>query len=53
MGIIKHLKSEWLSYGFETLDAIVGILVAFALDNWNEERKAGKLMEKIKLEIEI
>ncbi len=39
MGIIKHLKSDWLRYGFETLAIIVGILAAFALDNWNEDRK--------------
>lgn len=41
MKIFKHLKSDWFRYGFETLAVIVGILVAFALDNWNEERKSG------------
>ncbi len=39
MKIFKHLRSDWFRYGFETLAVIVGILVAFALDNWNEERK--------------
>jgi len=39
MKIFKHLRKEWFRYGFETLAVIVGILVAFALDNWNEERK--------------
>lgn len=39
MKILKHLKTDWFRYGFETLAVVVGILVAFALDNWNEERK--------------
>ena len=39
MKIFKHLKSDWFRYGFETLAVIVGILVAFALDNWNENRR--------------
>jgi len=39
MKVFKHLRSEWFRYGFETLAVVVGILVAFALDNWNEERK--------------
>ena len=39
MKIFAHLRSEWFHYGFETLAVIVGILVAFALDNWNESRK--------------
>jgi len=40
MKIFKHLKSDWFRYGFETLAVVVGILVAFALENWNEERKS-------------
>jgi hypothetical protein len=43
MRIIKHLKSDWFRYGFETLAVVVGILVAFALDNWNEEGKQDSL----------
>lgn len=39
MKIFKHLKSDWFRYGFETLAVIVGILVAFTLDNWNDTRK--------------
>ncbi len=39
MKILAHLRSDWFRYGFETLAVIVGILVAFALDNWNETRK--------------
>ena len=36
MRIFKHLKPEWFRYGFETLAVIVGILAAFAFDNWND-----------------
>lgn len=39
MRIFKHLRLEWFRYGFETLAVIVGILAAFALENWNEERQ--------------
>jgi len=40
MKIIKNLKGKWGRHGFETLYVIVGILVAFSLDDWNENRKA-------------
>lgn len=39
MKFIKHLKTDWFRYEFEIIAVIVGILVAFALDNWKEERK--------------
>ncbi len=42
MKIFTHLKSNWLRYGFETIAVVVGILVAFALDNWNETRLTEK-----------
>ena len=38
--IFNHLKENWIRHGFETLYVIVGILVAFTLDDWNEDRKA-------------
>jgi len=38
MRIFKHLKTDWFRYGFETIAVVVGILVAFALDNWNDTR---------------
>jgi len=37
--IIYHFKDNWISYGFETFVVVAGILVAFALNNWNEDRK--------------
>ena len=43
MKILKHLRADWFKYGFETMAVVVGILVAFALDNWNEDRKQNVL----------
>lgn len=37
--LINHFAENWIKYGFETLVVVVGILVAFTLSNWNEERK--------------
>lgn len=37
--LINHIRSEWYRYGLETIVVIIGILVAFTLNNWNEERK--------------
>jgi hypothetical protein len=45
--IIKYLGGNWIKYGFETFAILIAILMALALENWNEERK-----ERI-LEIEI
>ncbi len=33
MRVFKHLRTDWFRYGFETIAVVVGILVAFALDN--------------------
>jgi hypothetical protein len=43
MKILDHFKSDWFRYGFETIAVVVGILVAFGLDNWNEGRKQNVL----------
>ncbi len=39
MKFLKHLKDNWFRYGFETLAIVVGILAAFALESWNDQRK--------------
>lgn len=39
------LKKDWLKYGFETFAVLVGVLGAFALENWQDklrERKTEK-----------
>ncbi len=36
--ILNHLKENWIRYGFETLVVTVGILGAFMLNNWNQNR---------------
>ena len=45
--IIGHLNENWIRHGFETLVVTVGILGAFTLNNWSENRKAEKLELKI------
>ena len=40
--IIKHLQEEWFRYGAETLVVIIGVLIAFSLNNWNERLKDRK-----------
>ncbi len=37
--VINHLKENWIRHGFETLVVTIGILGAFGLNNWNEDRK--------------
>ena len=37
--IYKNFIENWISYGFETIVVIFGILIAFTLQNWNEARK--------------
>ncbi len=36
MRVFKHLKSDWFRYAFETIAVVVGILAAFALENWRD-----------------
>ena len=40
MRVFKHLRTDWFKYGFETIAVVVGILAAFALENWSQERQA-------------
>jgi hypothetical protein len=51
MKILNHLRSDWFRYGFETLAVIVGILVAFALESWNEDRKLQKTETNLLIEL--
>ena len=46
--ISRHLRSDWYKYGLETLVVVAGILLAFALNNWNEERKERLQEEQLK-----
>ena len=41
--VLTHLKENWIRHGFETLAVLVGVLTAFALNNWNEARKRADL----------
>ncbi len=41
--IINHLKSDWYKYAIEMIVITAGILGAYALNNWNEERKNNQL----------
>lgn len=34
--LTQHLKKDWYRYVFDTIVVILGILIAFSLDNWNE-----------------
>ena len=47
MRIFKHLKSDWFRYGFETLAVVVGILAAFALENWRDSLRVKKEEQEI------
>lgn len=49
--VVKNLRKNWITYGFETLVVVVGILVAFALNNWNENRKDRKREQSLIQEI--
>jgi len=39
MRVFKHLRSDWFRYGFETLAVVVGIMIAFALENWRDTQQ--------------
>ena len=49
--ILAHLKENWIRHGFETLAVLVGVLSAFTLNNWNEERKDRREEHQILLQL--
>jgi len=54
--VIQHLRENWIRYGFETLVVLVGILGAFQLNTWNENRRLVKeenlVLQGLKAEFE-
>jgi hypothetical protein len=36
--ILKHLKKNWIRHAFDTLVVIIGVLIAFTLSDWNENK---------------
>ena len=49
--LLEILRLKWAEYLLEIIAVIIGILGAFSLDNWNEERKDRLEEEKILKEI--
>jgi hypothetical protein len=48
---MKKSEKKWTQYVFEFLTVFAGIMVAFLLNNWNENRKDSHAEEKILIEI--
>ena len=44
--ILNHLTTDWYKYLLELIVITAGVLGAFALNNWNENRLARKLEKK-------
>jgi len=51
MRVFKHLKSDWFRYGFETIAVIVGILCAFALENFRDTQKVKREEHEILVDL--
>lgn len=47
MKIAKHLRKNWFKYLLETLVVIVGVLIAFSLNDWNESIKERRFERKM------
>lgn len=44
-------RKKWGNYGFEFLSIFIAVVAAFALNNWNDNRRDSEAEEKILLEI--
>jgi len=57
--LLDTLKRKWTEYFLETIVIVIGILVAFTLNNWNENRKQNNQLNqyrknlRIELEVDI
>lgn len=47
----KNKQTNWKKYGFEFLSIFIAVISAFALNNWNDNRKTHIAENKILLEI--
>ena len=47
----QHFKAEFYKFGFDTLVVIVGVLIAFTLNDWNENRKLKDLESELLIDI--
>jgi len=50
--ILETLKQKWAEYLLEILVIMIGILSAFALNNWNEGRKTNKFEHELLIDIQ-
>ena len=54
--ILQNLKENWITYGFETLVVILGILIAFGLNNWrdhqNERALEKEYLERLRIDFQ-
>jgi hypothetical protein len=47
----KLIIGDWKKYTFEFFSIFIAVITAFPLNNWNDNRKADKSVNKILIEI--